>query len=67
MTFMENHDVNKFTGKIGGVLTDPSTGNIVKVLSSQQQEVDGFSGGRTGAKMVTLRDIPASAQGSPRR
>lgn len=65
MTFMENHDVNKFTGKIGGVLTDPSTGNIVKVLSSQQQEVDGFSGGRTGAKMVTLRDIPASAQGVP--
>lgn len=54
---VENFDTDKFSGEIGVAVT---RGNeIVAVLKSEVQPVDGFANGKTGLiPFLTMRDIP---------
>ena len=57
MVTVENFDTKPFTGDLGVALV--RDGNIVKVLKSEQKNIEGFDGSHTGLLMMaTIYDIP---------
>ncbi len=57
MITVENFDTKPFTGELGVVLV--RDGEIIKVLKSEQRNIDGFANGRTGIlAMASIYDIP---------
>jgi hypothetical protein len=62
MTYAENLDTRAFDGTIHAVLAD-NDGNIVTDLRGQSLAIEGFSGGRSGATMVTMRNVPVNVDG----
>lgn len=59
MTYLENLDTRPFTGEVLAVLAD-AEGNIVHTLASATQTVPGFSGGKSGAVLFTMRNVPTA-------
>lgn len=62
MSNLENLDTDAFTGRIATVITD-SDDNIVKELLSEDITVPGFSNGRPGGMLYTMRNVPANVGG----
>ena len=57
MVTVENFDTKPFTGQLGVALV--RDGEIIKVLKTEQRNIDGFANGRTGLlAMASIYDIP---------
>ncbi|MDE7437815.1 MAG: C10 family peptidase [Muribaculaceae bacterium] len=61
MTFIENLDTDAFSGDLYVVLTDAEGKEIVTELYKEAFSIGGFKSGHTASEMVTLRNVPASA------
>lgn len=58
MCYIGNLDTDPFEGEIMGVVTD-SKGRILHTLKSEKVTVDAFKSGKSGSKLLTMRDIPS--------
>lgn len=59
MSYIENLDTKPFDGEILAVLVDGS-GQIAAELKSETQAIEGFKSGRSGALLMTMRNIPTT-------
>ncbi len=61
MSYVENLDTDSFEGTLSVVLTDTDEKAVLAELQSNPLSLAGFKNGRTGAEMVTFRNVTTSA------
>ena len=64
MTYIENIDVDPYTGNIDALLID-AQGNIVTSLGSTEVTVPGFANGYSGNLLYNPKNVTASVSGVP--
>lgn len=64
MTFLENIDVEPFTGQVDALLVD-TDGNIAATLGGENVTVPGFANGYAGSLLFNPKNVGATVSGVP--